>query len=290
MHKLRRLYNFTANLFEPPILIFNYHRIANAEFDPFGMCISPLDFEFQLKYLKEHEVILTPEEFRWQIKAGKRLKKRGVLITFDDGYQDTLQTALPLLKKYSIPAIFFISTGRIGTQKEFWWDRLARIRRTDIFDKVRLLSLAEKEKFISTTEEHTKGVYPVDTLALPLSDSDILKLAELPDSMIGAHSHEHPIFSHVPAMEVERDMETCKRYLENLLKRKIVAAAYPHGGPGDFTNENIRSCQTLGFEWAFTNQHGHYHSWSNVFTIPRASAGKAGAEQFPNRLKEIFKY
>jgi peptidoglycan/xylan/chitin deacetylase (PgdA/CDA1 family) len=49
------------------------------------------------------------------------------VVTFDDGYADNVETALPLLKQQRIPATVFLTTGAIDARREFWWDELARV-------------------------------------------------------------------------------------------------------------------------------------------------------------------
>jgi peptidoglycan/xylan/chitin deacetylase (PgdA/CDA1 family) len=50
-----------------------------------------------------------------------------VAVTFDDGYEDNLTEAAPVLHAYGIPATVFVVTGYVGTEREFWWDALERI-------------------------------------------------------------------------------------------------------------------------------------------------------------------
>jgi peptidoglycan/xylan/chitin deacetylase (PgdA/CDA1 family) len=50
-----------------------------------------------------------------------------VAVTFDDGYTDVLYTAKPLLEAMEVPATTFITTGNLGSKREFWWDELERL-------------------------------------------------------------------------------------------------------------------------------------------------------------------
>jgi peptidoglycan/xylan/chitin deacetylase (PgdA/CDA1 family) len=45
-------------------------------------------------------------------------------LTFDDGYRNNLKFALPILRRYGIPATFFLATGHIEHRKPYWFDRL----------------------------------------------------------------------------------------------------------------------------------------------------------------------
>jgi peptidoglycan/xylan/chitin deacetylase (PgdA/CDA1 family) len=55
------------------------------------------------------------------------LPRDAVALTFDDGYSDNLRQAKPILEAAGVPATVFLTTDRIGTGKEFWWDELARM-------------------------------------------------------------------------------------------------------------------------------------------------------------------
>jgi peptidoglycan/xylan/chitin deacetylase (PgdA/CDA1 family) len=50
-----------------------------------------------------------------------------VVVTFDDGYADNLHHARPLLERNEVPATVFLTSGAIGSSREFWWDELERI-------------------------------------------------------------------------------------------------------------------------------------------------------------------
>ena len=57
----------------------------------------------------------------------KKLTRRAVVVTFDDGYADNLYQAKPVLERYDIPATIYVTAGYIGSQREFWWDELDRL-------------------------------------------------------------------------------------------------------------------------------------------------------------------
>jgi peptidoglycan/xylan/chitin deacetylase (PgdA/CDA1 family) len=53
-----------------------------------------------------------------------RGRGRLVAVTFDDGYADNLEEALPVLEEFGVPATVFVSTNGIDSSREFWWDEL----------------------------------------------------------------------------------------------------------------------------------------------------------------------
>jgi len=60
------------------------------------------------------------------IRSGN-IPHQSVVVTFDDGCVDNLNTAKPLLEHYEVPAMVILATGYIGREREFWWDELERL-------------------------------------------------------------------------------------------------------------------------------------------------------------------
>src|SRR5262249_771186 len=61
----------------------------------------------------------------------RQLRHTQILVTFDDGYRDNHDVALPILRSHGVPAAFFLITGFVGTQHVSWWDQIAfMLRRT----------------------------------------------------------------------------------------------------------------------------------------------------------------
>lgn len=107
-------------------VILMYHRIANADIDPWRLAVSPAVFDKQLRQLKQRRSVLPLLEFAHRSRAGC-LPSNAVAITFDDGYACNATVAAPLLEKYQLPATVFVVTGYLSSNEEFWWDALERI-------------------------------------------------------------------------------------------------------------------------------------------------------------------
>src|SRR3989442_764622 len=108
-------------------VVLLYHRVANLETDPQLLAVSPDNFDAHLAALKNNFNPLTVAQFEGLIASGKTFPPRSVLITFDDGYADNYQNALPMLEKHDLQALFYICTGNLGTDREFWWDEAERL-------------------------------------------------------------------------------------------------------------------------------------------------------------------
>lgn len=107
-------------------LILVYHRVLTLESDPWKISVSPAHFAAQLAVIKRSFRPQPLAELHADLHTGK-LRHRSVVVTFDDGYTDNLETALPLLDAAGVPATFFLTSGTLGQQHEFWWDELDRL-------------------------------------------------------------------------------------------------------------------------------------------------------------------
>jgi peptidoglycan/xylan/chitin deacetylase (PgdA/CDA1 family) len=103
-----------------------YHRIAEPVSDVWEITVSADRFEQHLQVLQKMGNVVTLQQLADQIISNK-LNRNTIAITFDDGYIDNFTVAKPLLEKYQLPATFFIASGNVGSDKEFWWDELEYI-------------------------------------------------------------------------------------------------------------------------------------------------------------------
>ncbi|NJL11190.1 MAG: polysaccharide deacetylase family protein [Calothrix sp. SM1_7_51] len=107
-------------------VILMYHRVGEAELDPWSLHVTQKNFEQQMSVLRKFAKPISLSELAQAQKNGK-IPKRSVVITFDDGYADNLYNAKPILERYDIPSTFFIATGHIGSSRIFWWDELEKL-------------------------------------------------------------------------------------------------------------------------------------------------------------------
>jgi len=120
----RRLHRWFRRKGGPAILM--YHRIATPDVDPWGLSVSPERFAAHVQALRARRTMLSMDAFVAGVRS-RDLPHDAVALTFDDGYSDNLRQAKPILEVAGVPATVFLTTGRIGTDKEFWWDELARM-------------------------------------------------------------------------------------------------------------------------------------------------------------------
>src|SRR5215467_2524929 len=108
----------------PKALILLYHRVAELATDPQLLAVSPERFARQMEYLSKHCTVI---RLRDLAEPNGFEADRCVAVTFDDGYADNFVTAAPILRRYQVPATVFVTSGYVGTEREFWWDELERV-------------------------------------------------------------------------------------------------------------------------------------------------------------------
>jgi glycosyltransferase involved in cell wall biosynthesis/peptidoglycan/xylan/chitin deacetylase (PgdA/CDA1 family) len=108
------------------VAVLLYHRVADLDVDPWGLAVSPQRFAEQLEAIEDIADPFTARELHDAVAAG-RLPRRSVVLTFDDGYEDNLTTAQPLLARHGLPATVFVASGGLGESREYWWDELEQI-------------------------------------------------------------------------------------------------------------------------------------------------------------------
>ena len=109
------------------IVILMYHKITDSiPSDEYERNIT--DFENDLKYFRDQKYQILSMDDLPLVKAGiTELISDGIVITFDDGYDDSYDMALPLLDQYRMPAVFFIVTEWMETQGFMTWPEVWQI-------------------------------------------------------------------------------------------------------------------------------------------------------------------
>jgi peptidoglycan/xylan/chitin deacetylase (PgdA/CDA1 family) len=249
----------------PHVVILGYHQVAERRDDPFDLAVSPAELEAHLRFLAQHARPVPLRQAAEEVAEG-RIPPRTVVVTFDDGYEDTLTTALPLLQRFRIPATVFVTTGNPG--QPFWWDTLAEIvRQADAFPEHVVLDhpgggvplptrdrprfLAQVSRSLRTMEVAERasalailaracGAAHVIPAVRALTAAEIRSLASDPLIEVGGHTVTHPPLADVPRARQEMEITDARQALERLLGQPVRAFAYPHGSHTASARELVR--------------------------------------------------
>src|SRR3712207_3456782 len=98
-----------------------YHSVSRITDDPNLICTSPERFHTQMLQLKRHNLRgVAVRELRRAARAGSA--KRLVGLTFDDGYEDFLYCAVPILERFGFSATVFVVGGMLGQEND--WEHM----------------------------------------------------------------------------------------------------------------------------------------------------------------------
>jgi peptidoglycan/xylan/chitin deacetylase (PgdA/CDA1 family) len=252
-----------------------------------------------------------PERLR-----ARRNERPFAVLSFDDGYRDNVQHALPVLQKHRAPWTLAVTTDFAEGRGRLWWleleEAVARLPRlTFTLDGVPLDlpcgTAAEKQQAFETVywalrrgpENRLLAVIAalaeqagVDTRALVadlcLSWDELKEPAREPGITIAAHTITHPMLAKHDAETAKQEMIASKRVIEERLGVAVRHLAYPVGDPTSAGPRDFALARDLGFETAVTTRPGHVfaaHS-DHLHALPRVSVN--GLFQTEEALRALF--
>jgi peptidoglycan/xylan/chitin deacetylase (PgdA/CDA1 family) len=116
--------------------VLGYHSISDESRDgTLRWSVSPADFDEQMALIQARgHTPLTISRYATALRGQAPLPPRPVLVTFDDGFADLAETALPVLVRYGLTATAYVITSRLGRKPSrgcdpaLDWDRLLELR------------------------------------------------------------------------------------------------------------------------------------------------------------------
>lgn len=99
-----------------PCFVLFYHRVADEHPNPWT--ISKREFQRQIDWFQENFDIVDLQECQRRIQGGNN-QRPTLSITFDDGYAENSEFALPMLIERRIPVTYFVTTEHTTQQKPF---------------------------------------------------------------------------------------------------------------------------------------------------------------------------
>lgn len=98
------------------------------------MYVSPQTLDLHLCEIKRRFELVHLDDWLKQAREQKPLPKLACAITFDDGWRDNFEFALPVLRNHAAPATIFLVSSYIGGEQRFWPNRLMRLVRKAFAD------------------------------------------------------------------------------------------------------------------------------------------------------------
>lgn len=274
--------------------ILIYHRVLAAPDAIFPGEPTIERFDAQMAQLKSVFNVLPLAEAVARLRSGS-LPARAACITFDDGYADNVECALPVLQKHGLHATFFVATAYLNGGRMFNDSVIEAIRRSPL-PRLNLDSLNLGQHDIATPEAKAHAIGQllprVKYLPLELREATVQRIAELsespalPDDLmmttaqlkrlhaagmaIGGHTDRHPILTGLSDDETRAEINTGKTWLETTLGAPVTLFAYPNGKPGtDYLPPQARLVESLGFSAAVSTQPGNSTATTDPYQLRR---------------------
>ena len=300
----------------PGLVVLTYHRIAepgaDLYYDPV-ISATPESFRDQISWLRRHVRILALDELLAMRESKAAWREPVALITFDDGYRDNFEVAVPILREQNVPATFFLPSGFLDSPRLPWWDQVAyAIKRTEV-PVLRLeqkpggggapglsIDLGETSRFSAimvvirafldgiVTDERwfldqlfARAEVDVDRESLARSlfttwDQARALTGEGTSLTIGSHGHSHQKLGELDEAAQRQEMTDSKGILEARLGREVSALAYPYGWPGSYTERTKSIAEESGYRLAFASLEGVNRSSSfDPYEIRRFGVGSS---------------
>lgn len=213
----------------PGLRILMYHRVY--DFGCFEqLCVSPPRFEQQMAWLAENRTVISLQQGIEAIQTGA-VDGDQVVITFDDGYLDNLQYALPILEKYQLPATIFITTH-----------------------------------FTDQSLQHPR--YPADGERLHMDWNEVIALSQHPLITIGSHTETHPRLGTLTEADCTDEIQHSGLRLAEQLQSPIdiIDFCYPSG---DYRQRERDITEAAGYRAAVTVSPGVNRAGADLFQLKR---------------------
>jgi peptidoglycan/xylan/chitin deacetylase (PgdA/CDA1 family) len=216
-----------------PVRVMFYHRVADSW--PNDWTISSRKFAEQVNWLRIRFDIVTLAEAQARIVAGRN-RIPTACITFDDGYAENMQFAVPMLVERRIPFTNFVSTNYVLNGRPFPHDVAA------------------------------------GTPLPPNSLADLRRMAE-EGVEIGAHTCSHiDLGAPLSIAQLDKEIAGCKHELEQAIGREVRYFAFPYGLPQNLSPAAFRVAYRAGFRGVCSAYGGYNFPGDDPFHIRRFHA------------------
>ncbi|MDY6945197.1 MAG: polysaccharide deacetylase family protein [Pseudomonadota bacterium] len=275
-------------------VVLTYHRVLPSErqrnsFSSNAIVVTPETFELHLKFIRRFLRPVTPVEFMRRLCGGEPIESRTCLVTFDDGWYDNMEYALPLLRKYGVPAVLFVPTDFPGGDRYFWYDRLSRLlfyarQHHGVADDL-LERLGAREMLTMNERDARQAIRSIISNLRSLPESAIhdaiqqlqsalsrarpdlclrgedyfltwQQLGALSKSevfFIGSHAVTHTAMTEIDLERVSEELLRSKAEIKQRLEVDPALFAYPNGNVNAQIADRVRDA---GYALAFTTEVG----------------------------------
>jgi len=287
-------------------LVFTLHHVRPARKDRFQpnrlLEVTPHFLEGTILRLRKRGIDLVGMDEAYRRLTEHDYARRFAAFTFDDGYKDNLEFALPVLEKHGVPFAQYVATSFPDRLGELWWVSLERViakngrivipiegeerffdcegtdKKNETFAQIYgwLRSLKDESELRRIVRDLGQR-YGVDTQApcreLCMTWPEIGRMADSKLATIGAHTVNHIMLKKWSREKAAAEMRQSREVIEASLGKPCEHFAYPVGDPTSAGAREFELAREAGFKTGVTTRPGVLfpeHS-EHLLALPRVS-------------------
>ena len=280
-----------------------YHSVADnggTASDPLGGIGHPTSiFQQQMEVLARDFHPISLDEALAYVRGGRDVPRRSVVVTFDDGYADNYQVAVPLLNKIGIPATFYVTVdpvqrkrlpwpGRVRyalftTREPGWvapdgqnWPLHEAELRAKAFERASedcsKLAGIEQDEYVAGLEAQMRCAL---TQGPRMMTWDEIRATVKQGHLVGSHTMTHPNMAHINDQDLKRELAESKRILERELGTGVVHFSYPCPAlQPHWTEHTVTMSRECGYQTGVTTNGGLVRRNDNPLQLKRIRPSK----------------
>jgi peptidoglycan/xylan/chitin deacetylase (PgdA/CDA1 family) len=308
--------------FHRKAFVLMYHRVLPAGADTFSadsICVRPETFARQMAFLRRHFRVLSIAELAEHLNSGRELPSRSCVVTFDDGWRDNFEHALPVLRDQQVPAVIFVATDFIGGDDCFWQERLSRLMfhavrggaaaRTLVEQTVGSPGLGERDpadqrRIIRDAVDALKNRTQPEIAALEqrvraaldggvvsfgedrfMDWAQVTALTQGTLVSVGSHGCTHTPLTKLSEEHAASELNEASRRIATAVGVPTASIGYPNGNYDDTV---VSLTRAAGYQLGFTTDKGYVGDIRDPFKLPRINIHEGASSTMPDFLCAIL--
>jgi peptidoglycan/xylan/chitin deacetylase (PgdA/CDA1 family) len=286
--------------------ILMYHSVMPdpaAQGDSLGGIVhSEEQFRAQMDLLRRDYHPISLDDVVKKLKTGEPSPKHSVVVTFDDGYADNFEVAMPILNQLGIPATFYVTVDCVEQRRLPWPSRLRyAFRRTEFsvwidrrgnswplqnFDSRERAYLAScdeccqlsgqpQEEYVRRVEKQFGTAVSADSGSLMMNYEQIRSLHRN-GHIVGSHTMTHPNMAYIGEHDAKTELAESKQRLEQALQAPVGHFSYPCPAmTPHWSEQTVAQSRLVGYDSAVTTNGGVTRCGDNPLALKRIRPTKS---------------